>query len=107
MSRLTPLGKTVLCVLFVVVLCVGYYYAKSHGLFNRSQSLDVGTAAQSDTDAAPAPQQPVQQAPVAPEPASQAEQAPAPAVPAPAPQSQDASSNRGMQFLLNQGKSGS
>jgi hypothetical protein len=102
MARLTAAGKLACIIVFAGVVGGGYYYAKTNGLLTRAKAPEA--VAEQSVDVAPAPAP----APVEQEPVQQAAPAPAPVdttatAPAPAP-SQDASSNRGMQFLLNQGK---
>ena len=103
MARLTAAGKLGCLIVFVAVIGGGYYYAKTHGMLEHKVAEETPAT---QVDIAPQAQQPVQEAPEQQQsqPVQQVQEA-SPPVPVPVPQQQDASSNRGMQFLLNQGKS--
>jgi len=98
----TRLGKNLLILVIVgVVGGGGYWAAKQKGVFDKKQEpvVDIQPAQtqEDDTPAPPSPQ--VAQPVVIQQPAeAQAEQ------PAPVVQQTDPSANRGVQFLLNQGK---
>jgi hypothetical protein len=94
---LTRVGKFVGLLLVAGVVGGGIYAYKT---------MIPKAPVEQQVDIAPAPQQPE-----APQPVQQAQETPtqapvytAPPTPVQAPQEADASSNRGMQFLLNQGK---
>lgn len=107
MARLTAAGKLGCIIVFFAVVGGGYYYAKTHGLLDHKGETTSAIDTGSSRDVVPTTSsvQPHAEEQTVPDSSSTQSN---PEVSTPVPQTQqpqqDASSNRGMQFLLNQGK---